>query len=179
MARVPKVARETISRGTPSLRNLPRNSGWILNFQKIAIKFRRQWSCTKFQISPLKIILQNSFKTLQELLPWVFTENWRYRQLTGSPIYCYANSRLSLKVSWSRDSMQMERTFSCAWRQRRQYLNNISGWKTVIPRIVRISLCSGPKMVKSTIVQYVFRTLTLTVCFVIVMSGKARSENPL
>ena len=25
MARVPKVARETISRGTPSLRNLPRN----------------------------------------------------------------------------------------------------------------------------------------------------------
>ena len=26
MARVPKVARETISRGTPSLRNLPRNS---------------------------------------------------------------------------------------------------------------------------------------------------------
>ena len=27
MARVPKVARETISRGTPSLRNLPKNNG--------------------------------------------------------------------------------------------------------------------------------------------------------
>ena len=41
MARVPKVACETISRGTPRLRNLPRNSGQILYFRKIAIKFRQ------------------------------------------------------------------------------------------------------------------------------------------
>ena len=40
MARVPKVACETISRGTPSLKNLPRNSGRILYFQKITTKFR-------------------------------------------------------------------------------------------------------------------------------------------
>ena len=52
MARVPKVARETISSGTLSVRNLPRNSGWILCFQEIAIKFK-EWSCTTFQISPL------------------------------------------------------------------------------------------------------------------------------
>ena len=29
MARVLKVARETISRGTPSLRNLPKNNSWL------------------------------------------------------------------------------------------------------------------------------------------------------
>ena len=117
MARVPKVARETISRGTPSLRNLPRNSGWILYFQKIAIKFR-QSSCTKFQISPrwkynIAKLIQNipratiSFHTIHIVwkLTVAATVSWRVAQYIAMPI----NSLLSLKVSWARDScLQME-----------------------------------------------------------------------
>ena len=78
MARVPKVARETISLGTPRLRYSLRNTGWIINFQKIAVNFR-QWSFTKFQ---------NSFKTFKEQQLQVYTKYivWEltvggYRQL--------------------------------------------------------------------------------------------------
>ena len=59
--------------------------------------------------------------------------------------------------------MHANGTFSCAWRQRDWYLNNILGWKTVIPRLASVVYRSLPRsqLVKSTIVQYVFRTLTL------------------
>ena len=168
MARVPKVARETIPCGMPSLRNLPRNSGWILYFQKIAIKFR-QWSCTKFQISPLwkhniAKLTQNipkatiSFHTIY----CVKTDGSGYPQLAGSPIYWYVNSLYS---RWKFDEHGIH---ACKWNIfmrmttakliSEQYFGMKNSNSTHGKNIVH---CSGPDMVKSTIVQYVFRTLTL------------------
>ena len=54
MARVPKVARRTIFRGRPRLRNFAKINDWIGYFQKVAMKFRH-WSCTEFYFSTVSI----------------------------------------------------------------------------------------------------------------------------
>ena len=113
--------------------------------------------------STVKIILQNSFKNTKKYTIYcVKTEGSGYCQLAGRSIYCYANSLFSLNVSWARDScMQMEHfhahddseidIWTTFWEEK-QY--NSTHCKN-------IAHCSGPNMVKSTIVHYVFRTLTL------------------
>ena len=94
MARVPKVAHETILRGTPRLRNLPRNNRCILYFQKVVIKFR-QLSCTKFHF--FHCINCN---TLSKHSKGYISFHTLYCVKTnGSQIYFFANSLLSLIVS--------------------------------------------------------------------------------
>ena len=162
-----------ISRGTSRLRNLPRNIGWIIYFQNIAIKFRQR-ICKKFQFSPL---YNTNIAKLIQNIPRATSYHTSFHTIycveTDGILLCRFTI-LSLKVSWARDACMQLEHFSRAWRQRKSYLDNILGWHKEIPRMTRTSQGSRhDKIMKSTIVQYVFHTLTLrnsSSCFAIAMS---------
>ena len=103
-----------------------------------------------------------SFHTICE--NWVFTQYVKtdcsgYRQLAGSQIYCYANSLLSLKVSWTLDSCMLMEHFHMhddskidIWSSE-QFFGMTNSNSTHDKNIAH---GSGPDMVKSTIVHCVF-----------------------